>query len=603
MEKFITPSPQGISLPEVVLNAPLPQGEGVGCKLSGKTKLGEGGLIIWLLIFVWLLVFGYWSFPAMAALDLSEIGVGARPLGMGKAFVGAADDASAIFINPAGLSRNDNLNMVSMAGTMLGDINYVMLGASDLSPMGKFGFGYINASTGGIPLTRITGTGSTAAVVQYDSTDYSSSLIFFSYGSKLSRFLKGGAGSTISLGLSLKWFLQGFSGGGTAMQDATGAGMDADLGLMWDARPWMTLGLAFQNFLPESFGGKFEWKKNSVTEGIPMTIRTGGKFKLIGSSALRESEDQKLDLTLDYESNQQPNRPSVLHAGIEYRPMDMFALRVGMDQKPKAAESGTGVDNNLTAGVGIELAGFTFDYAYHQFGELSENTTHFFSIGYRGEEKYVAGQKKKPEKKKPGIPLPEVVPKPKLKTFADVPEGYWAKKPIEYLATLGIMDGYDDRTFRPTQEMTRGELAVLLIKAKGFTVGKEVRVRFSDVKIQSYEAPYISLAVERKYVSGYPNGTFKPEKRVTRAEAAVILAKFAGLYMKPKVQEKVFEDLPVKHWASPAAAATKESGFFEYLGGKGFGPNLYLTRAEAAEIISKTTFAKKQIEKLISGEK
>jgi len=554
--------------------------------------------------------FGFWilsalggGFAAQAALDLSEIGVGARPLGMGKAFVGAADDASAIFINPAGLSRNDNLNLVSMAGTMLGDVNYVLLGASDLSPMGKFGFGYINASTGSIPLTMITGSGSTAAVVQYDSTDYSSSLIFFSYGSKLSRFLKGGAGSNVSLGLSLKWFLQGFSGGGAEMQDATGAGMDADLGLMWDARPWMTLGLAFQNFLPTSFGGRFEWKKNNITEGIPMVIRAGGRFKILGPAAMRENEDQKLDLMLDYENNQQQNRPLALHAGIEYWPMEMVAFRAGIDQKPKATETGTGIDNNLTAGVGLRVTGFTFDYAYHQFGELSENTTHFFSIGYRGEEKYVPGQRKKPEKKKPVIPLPEIVPKPQLKTFNDVPEGYWAEKPIEYLATLGIMDGYEDKTFRPTQEMSRGELAVLLIKAKGFTVSKEVKLRFSDVKIQSYEAPYISLAVERKYVSGYPGGTFKPEKRVTRAEAAVILAKFAGLYMKPKVQEKVFEDLPIKHWASPAAAATKESGFFEYLGGKGFGPNLYLTRAEAAEIISKTPFAKKQIEKLISGEK
>ena len=59
----------------------------------------------------------------------------------------------------------------------------------------------------------------------------------------------------------------------------------------------------------------------------------------------------------------------------------------------------------------------------------------------------------------------------------------------------------------------------------------------------------------------------------------------------------------MEHWASPAVAAAKENGLFEYLAGQGFGPNLFLTRAEAAEIISKTPFAKKQIEKLISGEK
>jgi len=386
------------------------------------------------------------------------------------------------------------------------------------------------------------------------------------------------------------------------MKDAAGGGMDADLGLMWDANRWMTLGLAFQNFLPESFGGKFVWQKNQITEGIPMVVRTGGQFRILGLSALRESEDQRLDLVLDYEKNTMKNRPAVLHVGVEYRPMETMALRVGVDQKPKATEAGTGIDSNLTAGVGIFLGGFTFDYAYHQFGELSENTTHFFSIGYRGEEKKER-VKKKAEKKKPTVPLPEVALKPKLKTFTDVPENYWAHKPIAYLATLGIMEGYKDGTFHPTEEITRGELAVLLIKAKGFTVGKEAKIKFSDVPLQSYEAPYISLAVERKYVTGYPDGTFRPEKRVTRAESAAILARFSGLYVKPKVRQRVFPDLVVEHWASPAVAATREIGLFEYLAGQGFGPKLFLTRAEAAEIISKTPFAKKKIEELLSGGK
>lgn len=532
------------------------------------------------------------SSAAFAALDLSEIGVGARPLGMGKAYVGLADDASAIFVNPAGLSQNKNLNIVSMGGTMLGDVGYVLLGASEDSPFGKLGIGYVNASVGSIPLTHLVGSGSSLEAQQYASTDYSSSLLLFSYGSKLSRFLRGGAGDNVALGATLKIFSQGFSGGGTPMQDATGSGMDADLGLMWKTNSWMTWGLVFQNFLPENFGGKFNWQRNSVTEGIPMVTRIGGRFNW-----------QKVDFCLDYESSRGSNWPSVYHAGLEYRPLEVLALRAGVDQKPKATESGIGADNNLTAGVGLLFAGFTFDYAYHQFGELSENTTHFFSVGYRGVEKGGVKEGATTEKKKPTIPLPEIVSKPGLKTFPDVPENYWARKPIEYLSTLGIMDGYDDGEFKPTKEITRGEMAVLLVKAKGFTVGKEIKIKFKDVPLQSFEAPYVSLAVERKYVKGFPDGTFHPEKRVTRAEAATVLARFSGLYMKPKVKEKVYPDLPANHWASPAVAAAKEIGLFDYIGDRGFGPKMYLTRAEAAEIISKTPFAKQQIEKLISGEK
>ena len=550
---------------------------------------------------------------AAAAIDLSEIGVGARPLGMGKAYAGKADDASAIFLNPAGLAKNDALNIVSMSGSMLSDVNYIMLGASDISPLGKFGLGYVNASVGSIPLTTITGSGSTAAISQCGSTDFSSSLIFFSYGSKLSRFLKNGAGNNIALGLSLKYYLQGFSGGAVSpsggtnpMTDANGGGMDADLGLMWDPARWLTLGLNFQNFLPLSFGGKFVWKertgRSEVTESIPTVIRLGGQFKVLGPSALRKSDDQKLDVLLDYENTYNQNKPSVWHLGIEYLPLEMIALRAGIDQKPKATEAGVGVDNNLTAGVGVYLGGFSFDYAYHQFGELSENTSHFFSIGYRGLDRIKDKVRKKAEKKKGAVPLPEIVPKPMLKAFSDVPVDYWAHKPIEYLSTLAIMDGYNDGTFRPTKEMTRGELAILLVKAKGFEVGKEVKVKFADVPLQSFEAPYVSRAVERKYISGYPDGSFKPESRVTRAEMAAVIANFAGYYNKPEVKAKVFPDLPAKHWATPSVAVVKKAGFFEYLGGRDFGPDEFLTRAEAAEIISKTPFAKEQIEKLISGE-
>jgi len=539
---------------------------------------------------------------AQAALDISEIGVGARPLGMGKAYVGLADDASAIFMNPAGLAQNDQLNIVSMSGQMLNDVNYVMLGAAQNTPIGKFGVGYINAGVGSIPLTSLTGSGSSLEVVQYDSTSYSSSQIVLSYGSKLSRFLKNGAGQNISLGLNLKFLQQGFSGGGTAMQGASGSGMDADLGAMWEPNNWLSLGLNLQNFLPASLGGQFTWTKNSVVEGIPLVVRLGSKFSVLGTTGLKKNVDQRLDLMVDYEKSNSLNRPGVFHLGVEYAPLEMISLRAGIDQKPKATEAGIGVDNNLTAGVGFLFAGFAFDYAYHQFGDLSENSSHFFSIGYRGEEKGKERNKEraKAEKRQSTIPVPEVVVAKQLKNFPDVPSDYWAQKPIEYLATINIMDGYSDGMFKPTKQITRGEMAVLLVKAKGFSVGQEIKVKFSDVSLQSYEAPYVSLAVERKYIEGFPDGAFEPEQRITRAEAASIMARFCGLYQKPKLQQKPYVDVKTDHWAAPAIAATKELGLFEYIGGKAFGPNLYLTRAEAAEMISKTPFAKEQIKKLIS---
>ena len=68
-----------------------------------------------------LLAVGLICSAAYAALDLTEIGVGARPLGMGKAYVGLADDASAIFFNPAGgksLLLNDKLTSIWAASPL-----------------------------------------------------------------------------------------------------------------------------------------------------------------------------------------------------------------------------------------------------------------------------------------------------------------------------------------------------------------------------------------------------------------------------------------------------------------------------------------------------
>ncbi|MFH1684132.1 MAG: S-layer homology domain-containing protein [Candidatus Margulisiibacteriota bacterium] len=543
------------------------------------------------------------SCSAWALVDLGEVGVGARVLGMGKASVSGMDDASSIFTNPAAVTLNPNLNIISMSGSILTDVGYLTVGAVDNSPWGRIGIGYVNASVGGIPITTITGTGSTAAVSWEGNTDYSSSIIYFTYGTNLSRFLWGNF-DAISFGASLKYFLQGFSGGGTSMQEAVGNGLDADVGFVWDVKPWARLGATFNNCLPFQYGGKFTWQKNSEEESIPMATRLGGSFKIFGESALFAKKDQALDLNLEYENGRGANRPVVWHTGLEFWPIEMVALRLGIDQKATATTTGVGVDNNLTAGVGLVYLGFTFDYAYHQLGDVAENTTHFFSLGYRGpEEKIKEAIKDKFVIKESVVPLAEVAPKPMLKTFSDVAAGYWASKPIEYLATLGIMGGYPDKTFRPQRALTRGELATLLVKAKGFNVQGESKNVFRDVSSKSWVAPYVKVAVDRGYVKGYPNGTFQPNRKITRAEAATVFAKFAGLYVKPKIQSNVFSDVKKGHWAAPAIAAGKNIGLYEYLAGKGFGPNEYLTRAEAAEILSKTPFIKEDIKKLISGER
>src|SRR5512136_1179258 len=75
--------------------------------------------------------------------DPSEIGVGARPLAIGKAFVGMEGDASNIFINPAGLAYISSPKVTSMSGQVIQDVSYTVIGGANPTDYGTFGIGYI----------------------------------------------------------------------------------------------------------------------------------------------------------------------------------------------------------------------------------------------------------------------------------------------------------------------------------------------------------------------------------------------------------------------------------------------------------------------------
>ncbi|MFA5840448.1 MAG: S-layer homology domain-containing protein [Candidatus Margulisiibacteriota bacterium] len=526
------------------------------------------------------------SSPVFAVVDLTDISTGARPLGMGNAYSGGLDDASAIFTNPAALTLSNGLKFTSMSGSLLADANYLQVGIANNSALGMIGIGYVGAGVGGIPIVSVT-----ASTVEVTGlSNYNNGMLFLSWASELNRFTSLKI-KNVSVGANFKYLFQGYTGGGTTMEADNGRGYNADIGLLWQTSQWARLGLDAKNL--------FTFSNTGSENSLPPVLRIGGSFKILGDKAFRQNEDQEINLMLDYELIRGDNYPHAIHTGVEYYPLEILALRFGLDQKPKADTAGVGLENNFTAGLGLNLWGFAFDYAYHQYGEIGENTTHFFSIGYLD---YKPSAKKKLIQKLAGSPLPPpiVVPKPILKTYTDVPENYWAGRPIEYLATMNIMPGFSDGTFRPDLPVTRGELAEILVKAKGFKLSEYKRIYYSDLRTSDPAAPYITVAVARKYMQGYSNNTFRSEKVVTRAEAAVIFANFSGLYVKDKIQEKVFPDMPVVHTSSPALASSKEVGLFEYLSDQRFNPNAPLTRAEAAEILSKTEYMKEKIKNFIS---
>lgn len=173
----------------------------------------------------------------------------------------------------------------------------------------------------------------------------------------------------------------------------------------------------------------------------------------------------------------------------------------------------------------------------------------------------------------------------KLISFKDVPEGHWAREQISTIATLGLINGYPDGTFRPEGNVSRAEMAALLTAASG-NDGIQEKSKFKDMYIRHWATQYVNVASEKGWVTGYPDGTFKPSANINRAEGVVILSRFAGI--APVSYTNEFEDVPPSHWAADKIASAKAEGLLDYMAGMPFRPNQLMTRAEVAEILYRT---------------
>ncbi|MBU2529737.1 MAG: S-layer homology domain-containing protein, partial [Elusimicrobia bacterium] len=177
----------------------------------------------------------------------------------------------------------------------------------------------------------------------------------------------------------------------------------------------------------------------------------------------------------------------------------------------------------------------------------------------------------------------------RLLSFPDVPVDYWARKQIAVIATLGVIKGYPDGNFKPEGNITRAEMATLLSRATG-SKGVQRTSKFKDVK-NHWAEKFINVAVDKGWVNGYPGNIFKPQANITRAEGIAMIARFAEIKKKPYTNE--FYDLASNHWVADLVAGAQAEGFLKYLEGKPFESSKKLTRAEVAEILYQTGFIKK----------
>lgn len=115
-------------------------------------------------------------------------------------------------------------------------------------------------------------------------------------------------------------------------------------------------------------------------------------------------------------------------------------------------------------------------------------------------------------------------------SFEDVANTKYAGS-VEALVELGVINGLPDGTYGPEKKVTRAELAKMLVVCLGLGDSVEAlsgRTIFTDVAENHWASGYINAAVQTKVIAGYPDGTFKPEKEVTYAEAVTMVIRALG---------------------------------------------------------------------------
>ncbi len=349
-----------------------------------------GGIVLKKVIVGSLLIFTLLQQCLLAADILADdpamIGTGARTLGLGRAFVAIADDVNTVFYNPAGLGQIDRFQAMSMANSslLLGELKYTT--GAFVAPLGfgTFGMGVISKRIEDIPLLSADAVDSNGRPdpdqVAYGYYEENVSLL--SYGIDIGTASQFMLLKNLSLGVTLKNFKKYGRGENELLDEASAQGYDLDLGMRSNLNEDVSVGLAMRNVLDHQQGGgggSLVWKTGEK-EGIMAVYTAGFGCKMY---------DDQLIVAADVDVFERGLRPSLGHAGVEWRIAKILALRFGWDQieAPKTNKSKCMVDNIMPLGVGITYFGFSADYAYYPAYNIEGNATHFFSVSFLGFDK------------------------------------------------------------------------------------------------------------------------------------------------------------------------------------------------------------------------
>ncbi|MEW6173112.1 MAG: phosphodiester glycosidase family protein [Bacillota bacterium] len=170
-------------------------------------------------------------------------------------------------------------------------------------------------------------------------------------------------------------------------------------------------------------------------------------------------------------------------------------------------------------------------------------------------------------------------------TAAEPPDvvNHWSRPAVSTLMMRDMVHGFPDGTYRPEENVTRAQFASMLSNAFGWEDSMQKTLSFSD-RIPAWAEPGIRAAVAQGVVAGYPDGRFRPDKSITRAEMASMIERALRLQDR---DAPVFSDgKSIPKWAVPAVSRAAAAGLM--VGDRGiFRPLSTATRGETAALITK----------------
>ena len=153
---------------------------------------------------------------------------------------------------------------------------------------------------------------------------------------------------------------------------------------------------------------------------------------------------------------------------------------------------------------------------------------------------------------------------------------------------MKVINGYADGTFKPEKNISRAEFAKVIALALSLPLTDEPELNFADQKeIPAWSRPYIAAAVQAGIINGYEDKTFRASANITRAEIAVMIVRAMQEQAPAGAQLNFTDAATIPAWAAPYIKVAADAGIITGKPNRSFAPSENATRAEAATMTAK----------------